>query len=188
MAIRAYEAKEQQWPERNLLPVAMAYYIARDYEKACPIFQRVLAKEPANLCAKLGCGASLTGLGRYQEAEPLLEQVWKKTQKIEALVKLAVCYHGLADKRAFADIIPDLLTHKYDDLDGTLSTLCNYALLEPDEKRAREILEKALADVPDGYIADHADLVIEVQAALKRFHLEARGRSLDKAVAAQADE
>lgn len=188
MAIRAYEEKSQDWPEQKTLPMAMAYYVTRDYLKASLLFERVLAKEPANLCALLGYGESLAGLEKFKEAVPPLKEVWEKTQKIDALVKLATCYHRLGDKKAFEALVPDLISYEFDDIEGALSVLCNYALVEPDERRAREILESALAGVPDGYIAGNEPLTIEVQAALKRFELKERQQSLEKAVRVLADE
>jgi hypothetical protein len=114
--------------------------------------------------------------------------VWEKTQKIDALVKLATCYYQLGDKSALEAVLPDLLTYKYDDLNGALSILCNYALVETDGKRAKEILASALAGVPDGCIASDPPLLLEVQVVLQRFDLKERQRSLEKAAEVLADE
>lgn len=188
LAVRAYEEKSSQWPERDLLPVALAYYVTRDYSKADSLFEQVRTREPENLFAMLGCGASLTNLEKYEQAAPLLRQVWEKTQKVEALVQLATCYHKLGRKPELEALVPDLITYKYEDLDETLGALCSYALLVGDEKKARETLDRALAGVPDRYIASNYRLALQVRVALQRFDLQDRAASIQKAAQAQTDE
>jgi tetratricopeptide (TPR) repeat protein len=185
MALRSYEEKSADWPENKLLPIASAYYIAKDYEKAYPLFQRVLAKEPDNMFALLFCGATLARLEKYREAVPMLKRVWEKTQNVTALVKLAACYSQSADREALERIVPDLIAHKYEDIDHVLAAVCNYALFEPDTARATTTMEKALSGVPDGRIAVNSYLIEVACAALKRFKMPERETALEKAAEAQ---
>jgi tetratricopeptide (TPR) repeat protein len=177
-AIRIYEEAPQDLPNDKLLAVATAYCTLGQSNEACAIYRKVLVHDPENVLAQLGCGATLADLGKYREAIPILKRTWEQTKDVVALVKLADCYGSLRDLPSLHAVLPDLETCKFDDLGPVLGVLLNYALLEPDETRAREALLQAMKGVPIDYIATYRNLGLEAMVVLDRFDLHAQADAI----------
>jgi tetratricopeptide (TPR) repeat protein len=187
IAIRSYEQKEADWPEKRLLPIATAFYIADEPAKASNLFQRVVAKEPDNLFALLGWGATLMKLGRHEEAVPLLKRVWEQTHDVSALVNLARCYSKLNQWNALEALVPELIQYKYEDLNSVLGVLFNYSLLATNRSAARDAAVRALDGVPGECIAANPYLAIEVLAVLDRLEMPSQAEGIRTAIRLRDD-
>jgi tetratricopeptide (TPR) repeat protein len=84
------------------LTLGWAYYEHQDYRRALPVFERVLALDPANVKAHAGKELSSLALsGRYTEAFDVLNRIVASSSDLEA-DQLAQAYIGVA--RAYCEM------------------------------------------------------------------------------------
>ena len=76
------------------------YLNQKKYELAIPQFQEAIKKDPEMNDARYGMGKALHGLGRYEEAAEILEELIKIDKKYDygnAIFGLAECYRMAGD-------------------------------------------------------------------------------------------
>jgi tetratricopeptide (TPR) repeat protein len=160
--------------------LALAYYHLKDEPRALELYKEAVALAPDDPLVLTDCSVVLHDQGQAEEAIELLRKLLDTPQRGQALTKLARCYLKAERYGEAYLLVPELLKFKFDHENLGLRALLHYARTAPDGDTAKEVLLRAIEDVPDEYLAHDFELGARACLALERCGLGERSATIKK--------
>lgn len=180
--VQSYEQHPEYWQGTNLIFVARGYASLTNFEKAIVVYKKLLDVQPDNLDAIRGMSNCYLLVRKYDEAAVEYKYGWALGDDL-SLVALANQYCLLHPQ--YEDIKPyiqDLLkvrerTNKSDVKHEITNDLIMYSL-STHSTESKDVFEKAINGLSDGFILDRDDTAQLVFHGLETFGFQEKADEL----------
>lgn len=164
----------------ELNAIAHGYEVLQDKGEVVKFLRRASSGSAGSDGAETADRAVLEELNHSGEAEAPLRKALCSREKGFALGVLAKIYFDTKRFKEMAELVPDLLKHRFERENLCLKALLGYAAEGPDLEEGHEILTEALEGVSDDYLIHDVELGRLALRALQQCGFEERADGMMK--------
>ena len=174
--IRGYLEDKEAWPKVRLCAVGDAYFFLGERAHAHELYSQVLLTQPGNSDAQVGLALTALCESNYPAAIMYCRKAYSSGNQ-RALSPLAISYLMTHNLEGMADLVPELLKRREEDVQ-ILNSLVAYALMK--DPKERELFFKAIKGIPEEQILRRQDTTEAVAFGLRAFGEYSRAEHLLK--------